>query len=92
MSGFIVDAQDLLGDGVGPAGEEARFGGSGPAFGANDTGSIDMAFTEGVDEASAGVIVADGGDGDDLGTQGGEIVGSIGATARNDLCFAMAED
>jgi len=92
MGGFIVDAENLLRDGVGPASEETRFSGSGPAFGTNDAGRVDVAFTESVDEADAGVIVADGGDGDDLGAEGGEIVGGVGTTSGNDLCFAMTED
>ena len=92
MGGFVIDAENLLSDGVGPASEETRFRGSGPTFGANDAGSVDVAFTESVDETSAGGINADGSDGDDLGAKGGEIVGGIGATARNDLGLAMAED
>ena len=92
MGGFVIDTENLLSDGVGPACEETRFRGSGPTFGTNDAGSVDVAFTESVDETSAGVIVADSGDGDDPGAKGGEIVGGISATARNDLGFAMAED
>src|SRR5215471_8504664 len=92
MGGFIVDAENLLRDGVGPASEETRLSGSGPAFGTNDAGRVDVAFTESVDELDAGVIVADGGDGDDLGAEGGEIVGGVGATSGNELCFAMAKD
>ena len=92
MGGLVVDAQDLLSDGVSPASKEARFSGSSPALGTNDAGGVDVAVAESVDETIAGIIVADGGDGDDLGTERGEIVGGIGAAAGNDLRFTMAED
>ena len=91
-SGLVVDAQDLLSNGVSPTSEEARFGGSSPALGANDAGGIDVAVAESVDETIAGIIIADRGNGDNLGAERGEIVGGIGATAGNDLRFAMAED
>ncbi len=92
LGGLVVDAEDLLADGVSPAGKETRFCGGSPVFYADDAGSIDLVFTESVDQAIASVIVAHGCDGDDLGAEGCEIVCGVGTTAGNDLGFTMAED
>ena len=92
LSGFVVHAEDLLADGVGPAGEEAGLGGGGPISRVNDLGSGNFLLTEDVDEVIAGVIAADSSDGDDLGAEGSEIAGGIGAAAGYDLRFAVAED
>ena len=92
LAGFVVYAENLLADFVGPAGEEAGFGGSGPAFDANDAGEVNIFLAKEFEQAVAGFVFADGGDGDDFGTEGGEIVGGVGAAAGNDLGFAMLED
>ena len=77
---------------MGPAGEKARFGGRGPIFGAEDARDVEFLRAEEFPEAVAGLVFADGGNGDDLGTEGGEIAGGVGSTARGDLGFTMFED
>jgi len=89
---LVVNAENLLADFVGPAGEEAGFGGSGPGFDAVDTGDVDFFGAEEFEEAVAGLVIADGGDGNYFGAEGGEIVGGVGATAGNDLGFAVLEN
>ena len=92
LIGFIVHPEDLLADFVGPSGEEAGLGGRGPAFGGEDAGNVDFFRAEKFAQAVAGLVLADGGDGNYLGSERGEIVGGIGAAAGYDLGFAMLED
>jgi len=89
---FVVDAEDLLADFVGPACEEAGLGGSGPRFEAVDAGDVDFFVAEEFEEAVAGLIFTDGGDGKDFGAEGREIVGGIGTATGHDLRFAVLED
>jgi hypothetical protein len=92
LAGFVVDAENLLADFVGPAGEEAGFSGSGPAFDAKDAGEIDIFLAKEFEQAVAGFVFADGRDGEHFGAEGGEIVGGVGAAAGDDLGFTMLED
>ena len=92
LIGFVVDAEHLLADFVGPAGEEAGFSGSGPAFDAKDSGEVDFFVAEKFEQAVAGFVFADGGDGGNFGAEGGEIIGGVGAAAGDDLGFAMLEN
>jgi hypothetical protein len=89
---LAVDAKNLLADGVRPAGKEAGFGRSRPAFYTEEAGEIDAFAAEIVDQRVARGIVADGADGEHPRAEGGKIVGSIGATAGNELRFAMAKN
>jgi hypothetical protein len=77
---------------VGPAGEEAGFGGSSPALCAEDAGDIHFFLAEESEEAVARFIFADGGDGNYFSAEGGEIVGGVCATAGDDMCFTVLED
>ena len=63
LIGFVVHAEDLLADFVGPSGEEAGFGGRGPALGGEDAGDVDFFGAEEFAQAMAGFVLADGGDG-----------------------------
>ena len=92
LIGFIVHAEDLLAYLVSPSGEEAGFGGRGPAFGGEDAGDVDFFGAEEFAQAMAGFVLAHGGDGNYLCAEGGKIVGGVGATAGDDLRFAMLED
>lgn len=92
LAGFVVHAEDLLADFVGPAGEESGFGRSGPAIDAENAGDVDLLVAEKFEETVAGFVFADGGDGNDLGAEGGEIVGGVGAAAGDDLGFTMLEN
>ncbi len=89
---LTVNAQHLLPDGVRPAGKEARFRGSRPAFHAMNPGNIDAPSAKIGDEGVACRVVADSADGVDASTQCGEIVGGICATAGNELRFAMTKN
>ena len=90
--GFVVHAQNLLADFVGPAGEEAGFRRGCPAFDTDDAGDIHFFLAEEFEEAVAGLIFADGGDGNHLGAESSEIICGVGAAARDDLGFAMLKD
>jgi hypothetical protein len=92
LAGFVVDAENLLAYFVGPAGEEAGFSRGGPALDAKDAGEVDFFLAEKFEQAVAGFVFADGGDGNYFGAESGEIVGGVGAAAWNDLGFAMLED
>ena len=92
MVGFVVHAEDLLADFVGPSGKEAGFGRGGPAPGAEDAGDVHFLCAEEFAEAITRQVITDGSDGNDLGAKGGEIVGRVGAAARHDLSFTMLED
>jgi len=92
LAGFVVYTENLLADFVGPSGEEAGFGRSGPAIDAENAGDVDFFVAEELEEAFAGFVFADGGDGNDFGAEGGEIVGGVGAAAGDDLGFAMLEN
>ena len=90
--GFVVYAENLLADFVGPTGEEAGLRWGGPALDAEYAGDVDFFLAEEFEQAVAGLIFADGGDGNHLGAQSGEIIGGIGAAAGDDLGFAVLED
>ena len=92
VAGFVVHAEDLLADFVSPSGEEAGFGRGGPAPGAKDAGDVHSLRAEEFAEAISGQVITDGGDGNDFGSKGGEIVGRVGAASGNDLSFTMLED
>jgi len=92
LVGFVIHAKNLLADFVGPAGEEAGLGRGGPAFGAEDARDIYFFLTEKLEQAVTGFILADGGDGNYFGAESSEIVGGVGATAGDDLRFAVLED
>ena len=89
---LAIDAENLLTHGVGPAGEDACFGGSGPTFDAQDTRNVDAFAAEISDERIAGGIIADGAEGKDPGAEGRKIVGGVGASAWNEMRFPMAKD
>ena len=92
MDGFVVYAENLLASFVGPASEEAGFGGSGPAFDTEDAGDIHFFCAEEFEEAVTGFIFANGGDGKDFCAERDEIVGGVGAAAGDNLRFAVLED
>ena len=92
MIGLVVHAEDLLADFVGPASQEAGLGWRGPVLDAEDSGDVEPLGVEEAEKALAGVIVADGGDGKNLGAKSGEIIGSVCSAARDDLRFAMLQD
>src|SRR5579859_1528065 len=62
---LTVDAENLLADGMGPAGEDAGFGGSRPAFDAKNSRDIDMFASEVGDERITGRIDTDSTNGKD---------------------------
>jgi len=92
LIGLVINTENLLADFVGPAGEEAGLGGSGPGFNAVDARDVDFFGAEEFEEAVAGLVFADGGDGNYFCAESGEIVGGVGATAGHDLGFAVLED
>src|SRR5258708_34039217 len=85
LVGFVVHAENLLADFVGPAGEETSFGWRGPAFDADDAGDIHFVLAEEFEETVAGLIFAAAGDGKHLAAESGEILLWFGAPARDDL-------
>src|ERR1700674_2792845 len=89
---FIVDAQHLLSRGVRPAGEKAAFGRRRPALHAENIGNIDALAAEMSDQSIARSIIANRGNGQDARAERSEVVCSVGATAGNNLSFAMFED
>ncbi len=90
--GLAVDAEYLLRGGVSPAGEEARFGRSGPAFDDFDAGKVDFASFEIFEEHAARFIVANRANGKRFGAERGDVVDGIGAAAGKAGSFAMAEN
>jgi len=89
---FVIHAKNLLGDFMGPAGEEAGFRGGGPVFGAEDAGDVKLLRAEEIAEVVAGFVFAYCSNGNDFGPKGGEVVGGVGAAAGNDSRFVMLED
>ena len=89
---FAIDAQNLLADGVGPAGKDACLGGSRPTLDAENAGDIDTLASEVGDERVASGVIADSADGKHACAEGGKIVGGVGAAAGSEMRFAMAED
>src|SRR6267143_896914 len=89
---FVVDAQNLLSHGVRPAGEKAALGGSSPAFHAENPGNIDSLAAEMSDQRLSRGVIADHGNGQDLGAESRDVVGGVGSAAWNNLSLAMFED
>jgi hypothetical protein len=77
---------------VRPASEKAAFGGRGPALYPKDAGNVNALAAEMSDQRISCRVIAHSGDGQDPRAEGGEIIGGVGAAARNNLSFSMFED
>ena len=75
-----------------PPGEKAALGRRRPASHTKDSGNIDAKATEMSDQRVSGGVIAHRSDGQDAGPERGEVVGSVGAAARNNVRFPMLED
>ncbi len=89
---LAIHAENLLPHSVRPAGEEARLGWRGPTFHANNSGNVRAFATEIFDERVTLGVLANGGDGKRACSQVGEVVRGVGASARDDLRLAVAQN
>src|SRR5437879_12576312 len=74
-----------------PPGEKAALGRRRPASHTKDSGNIDAKATEMSDQRVSGGVIAHRSDGQDASPERGEVVGSVGAAAWNNVLFPMLE-
>ena len=89
---FVVNAQNLLSHGMRPPGKKAAFRWRCPAFHTKDSGHIDALAAEMSDQRVPCGVITHRRNRQDARAERRNVVGSVGARARNNCSFAMFQD